>query len=249
MITSVSWMPKEASNAMGVYLEPCFSKEEIKETGDEIQLDEIAQAKVVAKSFGKPCSKSNVASSSSTDAGAAVNFMKELDMDNYDEEDDEIQLFSSCPGDLYYPSNDLDPYLKNNSNDKYDSEELEDITIRPTDSLIISTSIEGPISYLKVYICEESVNGCPPNIYLRDDLIIPEAPFCTAWLDCPLKGGDKGNFVAIGSLKSSIDVWDLDLMDEGELPCVELGKVADQTSDCHSGSVLGLAWNKKFRYV
>ncbi|CAN8253653.1 unnamed protein product [Cochlearia groenlandica] len=168
MITSVSWMPKEASNAMGVYLEPCFSKEEIKETGDEIQLDEIAQAKVVAKSFGKPCSKSNVASSSSTDAGAAVNFMKELDMDNYDEEDDEIQLFSSCPGDLYYPSNDLDPYLKNNSNDKYDSEELEDITIRPTDSLIISTSIEGPISYLK-------------------------------------------------------------------------------TSDCHSGSVLGLAWNKKFR--
>ena len=105
--------------------------------------EEVAHAKAVAKSLGKSCSKSNVASSSSsTDPDEVVKFMKELDMDNYDEEDDGtftsfiwcradfcrivslpffvvvvvldlgIELFSSGLGDLYYPSNELDPYLK-----------------------------------------------------------------------------------------------------------------------------------------
>lgn len=31
---------------------------------------------------------------------------------------------------------------------------------------------------------------------LRHDMIIPEAPLCTAWLDCPLKGGEKGPCVS-----------------------------------------------------
>ncbi|CAG7883866.1 unnamed protein product [Brassica rapa] len=35
--------------------------------------------------------------------------LTEFNMDNYDEEDDDIQLFSSGIWDLYYPSNELDP--------------------------------------------------------------------------------------------------------------------------------------------
>ncbi|KAI6668499.1 hypothetical protein NL676_013486 [Syzygium grande] len=79
-----------------------------------------------------------------------------------------VELFGTGLGDLYYPSNDMDPYLKDKDDDD-DSEELEDLSIKPMDSLIVS------------------------------------------WLDCPLKGGDKGNFVAVGSMEPAIEIWDLDV--------------------------------------
>ncbi|CAH2061101.1 unnamed protein product [Thlaspi arvense] len=258
MITSVSWIPKGASKALPDAAEPP-SREEIKEfiqnkraynmsdMDEEDENGEVSHAKAVAKSFGKPCSKGKGASSSSTDADDVVNLLKELDMDNYDEEDDEIELFSSGLGDLYYPSNEMDPYLKD-TDANYDSEDLDDMTIGASDSLILCTSIKDKVNYIEVYVYEESGNGTH-NMYLRHDMIIPEAPLCTAWLDCPLKGGDKGNFVAIVSMESpTIEIWDLDVVDE-VLPCVQLGRIAGQTSDCHTDSVISLAWNKEFRNV
>ncbi|ESQ53564.1 hypothetical protein EUTSA_v10027098mg [Eutrema salsugineum] len=246
MISAVSWIPKGASKAMLDIAEPP-SKERIKElinngtlkkslSEEEMEDGEVAHAKAVAKSLGKSCSTSNGASSS-TDPDDVAKFLKELDMENYDEEDDdEIEVFSSGLGDLYYPSNAMDPYLKNNTDDNnYDSEDLDDITIRPTDSLIICARIKEEYSYhLEVYIYEESGNGTQ-NMYLRQDIILPEPPLCTAWLDCPLKGGEKGNFVAVGSMESpTIEIWDLDV-----------------TSDCHTTdqSVIDLAWNKEFRNI
>lgn len=65
------------------------------------------------------------------------------------------------------------------------------MTIRPTDSLIVCANIKDKVNYLEVYVYEESGNGTH-NMYLRNDIIIPEVPLCTAWLDCPLKGGEKG---------------------------------------------------------
>lgn len=44
----------------------------------------------------------------------------------------------------------------------------------------------------QVCVCEETSNGYP-NIYSRGDIYeLPAVPLCTAWLDCPLKGGEKG---------------------------------------------------------
>lgn len=68
--------------------------EEGEEMNVEIQNSQVTHAKSVAKSFGKPCSKSKGASSSSTDADDVVKFLKELDMDNYDEEDGGIYVSS-----------------------------------------------------------------------------------------------------------------------------------------------------------
>ena len=45
--------------------------------------------------------------------------------------------------------------------------------------------------YDQVYVYEESSNGSP-NMYVHHHIVIPEFPLCTAWIDCPLKGGDKG---------------------------------------------------------
>ncbi|KAG2241062.1 hypothetical protein Bca52824_090349 [Brassica carinata] len=259
MISSVSWIPKGAAKVMlDVAAEPP-SMEKIRELikmalsrKEEMDDDEVAQAKAVAKSFAKSCTISNGASTSTTSSTdpELVKFMKELDMDNYDDEDDdEIDVFSSARGDLYYPSNDMDPYLNNNTDDDhFDSDDIDAITIKPTDSLIICARVED--------------DGLQ-NMYCRQDIILSNPPLCTAWLDCPLKGGDKGNFVATGSMGSpTIEIWDLDVVSKCSCLlnlyiCYISHEImiynafqANETSDCDTDpSVIDLAWNKEFRNI
>lgn len=96
------------------------------------EVDEVSVARVVARAL----SQGNTSSANFQDI---TDGLQELDMDNYDEEDDGtlsplfvqilvnielsafrihdsfsgIELFSTGLGDAYYPSNDMDPYLKN----------------------------------------------------------------------------------------------------------------------------------------
>ncbi|CAN8274565.1 unnamed protein product [Cochlearia groenlandica] len=289
MITSLSWIPKGALKAVPDVAEQP-SKEEIKELiesgaftknvegsdeeevqeeikeedGDGDEISEVDHAKAVAEAFSKS-SKSKIASSS-MEVDEVAEGLKELDMDNYDEEDDGIELFSSGLGDLYYPSNMMDPYLKDAPDDDEDEEDIDDTTIKPTDSVIICARNEDEVSHLEVYVYEESSDGSA-NMYVHHHVIIPEFPLCTAWTDCPLKGGEKGNFVAIGSKDTpTIEIWDLDVRDE-VLPCVQLGGKEEMTvskkkkstkeknkkqrykEGSHTDSVLGLAWNKEFRNI
>lgn len=44
---------------------------------------------------------------------------------------------------------------------------------------------------MQVHILEESDDG-DPNLYVHHHIILPAFPLCVAWLDCPLKGGEKG---------------------------------------------------------
>ncbi|EFH51849.1 predicted protein [Arabidopsis lyrata subsp. lyrata] len=72
------------------------------------------------------------------------------------------------------------------------------------------------------------------NVYLRHDVIIPEVPLYTTRLDCPLQATSffpVGYFVALGSMDSSIDIWDLDLLNGVLLPCVQLGRIAGQLEE------------------
>jgi periodic tryptophan protein 1 len=322
MITAVSWIPKGNLKAVPDVAEPpskeelkeliesgAFARnvegsnedeeEEIEEDGEEIS--EVDHAKAVAEALGK--SSKSKAVSSSMEVDEVSQGLKELDMDNYDEEDDgtfswpfgvcsailqviilisrdslvcslckrylffwlcldsEIELFSSGMGDLYYPSNEMDPYLKD-VDDEDDEEDIDDTTVKPTDSVIICARNEDDVSHLEVYLYEESSGS--PNMYVHHHIIIPEFPLCTAWLDCPLKGGEKGNFVAIGSKDTpTIEIWDLDVRDE-VLPCIQLGGIEEMIvskkkkskkqkpkfkEGSHTESVLGLAWNKEFRNI
>ncbi|CAN7031685.1 unnamed protein product [Brassica rapa subsp. trilocularis] len=265
MITALSWIPKGSLKPVPDAAEPP-SKEEIKELiesgaftasvdGSDEDEEEMEEEEEEIKGFF----------TMEVDDVAAG--MKELDMDNYDEEDDGIELFSSGRGDLYYPSNELDPYLKDAADDDDDEEDIDDTTIKPTDSVIICARNEDEVSHLEVYVYEESSDGSP-NMYVHHHIIIPEFPLCTAWMDCPLKGGDKGNFVAVGSKETpTIEIWDLDVRDE-VLPCVQLGGVEEMgiikkkkskkqvchiklkyKEGSHTDSVLGLAWNKEFRNI
>ncbi|XP_057532181.1 uncharacterized WD repeat-containing protein C17D11.16-like [Amaranthus tricolor] len=260
MIAAISWVPKGVAKSVPEVAE-LPSKEEIEEMlqsgaldavdgedddGDmdldtSKEIDEALLASAAAQALGK-------------ESNDIADAFKELDMDHYDD-DDEDGIFSKGLGDAYYPSNELDPYLKDKDDD--DSEEEEDLFIRAEDSVIVCARNDEEISQLEVYILEETEDG--PNLYVHHDIIISAFPLSTAWLDCPLKGGEKGNFIAVGSMEPSIEIWDLDIIDEVE-PSLVLGGIVEKKKKgkkksikykdgSHTDSVLGLAWNKEFRNI
>lgn len=60
----------------------------------------------------------------------------------------------------------------------------------------------------------------------------------------------KGNYLAIGSMSSIIDVWDVDVVGSLE-PDFQLGKKKSKKKKTpgvgHSDAVLSLSWNKRVR--
>ncbi|XP_008392401.3 uncharacterized protein LOC126599549 [Malus sylvestris] len=278
MISAISWVPKGVSKPVPSVADPP-TKEEIEEliktgalekSGDAEsedddgemdvetpkQGDQVSQALEVAKALGR--------APKVTEPGAKfddiADGLRELDMEHYDDEDDGIDVFSSGVGDLYYPSNDMDPYLKKEKDDDEDSEDSDDMTINPSDAVIVCARNEDEVSQLEIWLYVESEDG-EADVFVHHDVILSSFPLCTAWLDCPLKGGDKGNFVAVGLMdEPSIEIWDLDIIDEVQ-PCVILGGIAEKKKkkgkkvsikykeDSHRDSVLGLAWNKEYRNI
>ncbi|XP_019238437.1 PREDICTED: uncharacterized WD repeat-containing protein C17D11.16-like [Nicotiana attenuata] len=272
MIAAISWVPKGVAKSVPAAAEPP-SKEEIEELlksglldksevsdneeaeedmnvdeSKENEDDEVAVALAAANALGKATKDVSLGTDNIT------NGLKELNMENYDDEEDGIELFGSGLKDLYYPSNDMDPYLKDKDND---SEEDEDMTIKPDDSIIVCASNDDDVSHLEIWILEVLSDGAV-NMYVHHEIIIPAFPLCTAWLDCPIKSDEgKGNFIAVGSMELAIEIWDLDILDEVQ-PAAVLGGIADikkkgkkktikYKKDSHSDSVLGLAWNKEYR--
>ncbi|KAL5703899.1 hypothetical protein ACHQM5_022392 [Ranunculus cassubicifolius] len=272
MISAISWIPKGASRAVPVEAEPP-SQEEIEgilkentleassesedeqDEGMEIdenkKINEVSQALAAADAIGKNAECSNSGNLAISDA------LRELDMDNYDNEEDGMGIFAGTGnGDTYYKSNEFDPYLKDGDDDE--DEEIEDMTIKPSDSVIVCASNEDDVSQLQVCIFEELGDGSY-NFFPHHDIILPAFPLCTEWLDFNLKGGDKGNFIAVGSMEPAIEIWDLDLINEVQ-PCLVLGGVVERKKkketkkvsikykkDSHKDSVLSIAWNKVVR--
>lgn len=276
MIAAVSWVPKGVAKSVPSVADPP-SKEEIEELikasdlersgedsgseedGHEMDVDaakqtgEVSQALAVANAHGR----SSKVNKSETKFDDLADGLQELDMDNYDDEDDGIELFSTGLGDLYYPSNSMDPYIKDEDGD--DSEDLEDMAIKPKDAVIVCACNKDEFSNLEVWILDETSDG-DSNIYVHHEVPLAAFPLCTAWLDCPLKGGEKGNFIAVGSMEPAIEIWNLDIIDEVQ-PAVVLGGTEEKKKKkgkkvsikykegSHTDSVLGLAWNKHFRNI
>ncbi|KAI7741320.1 hypothetical protein M8C21_024842, partial [Ambrosia artemisiifolia] len=281
------WVPKGASKSVPSVADPP-SKEEIEElkklallekgsdvdvedmseegnedmSDDDDDVDVTEQPAEVEKALGA----ANALGKGGSSVHDIADGLDELNMDAYDDEDDAIELFGSGIGDAYYPSNELDPYLKDNNDE--DSEEIEDIMIKEDDAVVVCGHNEDDANHLLALFKQICVIEDPdgdPNMYVHHQILIPAFPLCTAWLDCPIKGGEKGNFIAVGSMEPAIEIWDLDTMDEVQ-PSLALGGIAEiekekkkkgkkvkksikYKEDSHTGPVLALAWNKGFRNI
>ncbi|CAI5466651.1 unnamed protein product [Closterium sp. Yama58-4] len=190
--------------------------------------------------------------------------LAELDMDHYDDEADVApNLFGTGKGigAAYYRSNDEDPYLTKaeGAEDEDDEDEIEDLTIRDTDLLILAARNEDDVSFIEVWVCEEqqreegedgddvAQNDKDLNIYVHHDIMLPAFPLALAWMDfnpsaAAAAAGSSagatagaiaaagagasvlapGNFVAVATMDPSIEIWDLDVLDEVE-PAAALG--------------------------
>ncbi|KAJ4769193.1 Transducin/WD40 repeat-like superfamily protein [Rhynchospora pubera] len=282
MISALSWVPKGAAKYVPEVAEPP-SKEEIEElvnadsvdksgeSEDEEEMDVDtekgdaavlqAQAAVLqALAAAKALNDDQQGDQSSAFVQNISDGLRELDMDHYDDEDGGIDIFGKGV-DLYYTSNDMDPYLKKNTEENADDEEeeIEDMTIKPTDAVILCARVEDEVNLLEVCIFEEAEDG-DSNMYVHHDIILSAFPLSMAWLDCRPQSGEKGNFVATGTMGPAIEIWDLDLIDEVQ-PLLVLGgkkrvkgkekkiKKGKFKKGSHRDSVLGLAWNKELRNV
>lgn len=199
------------------------------EDNDASDEDDVQKAKAFAKTIKQSKKSSGTPSKGGEKLAAAL---AELDMDNYDDEDDDIniaadRLFgaSNNPGMAFYRNPKDDPYLKSNndtdSND--DSEEEEDLLLRDTDLLIVATRNEDDVSHLEVWVYEEPDERGDGNLYVHHALILPAFPLSVAWGDCdPCGSKDKKSLAAIGSFEPGIEIWDLDVLDTVE-PIATLG--------------------------
>ncbi|CAI7813147.1 unnamed protein product [Closterium sp. NIES-53] len=127
--------------------------------------------------------------------------LAELDMDHYDDEADAApNLFGTGKGvgAAYYRSNDEDPYLTKaeGAEDEDEEDEIEDLTIRDTDLLILAARNEDDVSFIEVWVCEEqqkreeggddddvAQNDKELNMYVHHDIMLPAFPLALAWMD------------------------------------------------------------------
>lgn len=288
MIAAVCWVPRGAAKPVPEAIEPPSAEElqalirlhddaaassadegtddmvaHEEETNVETKVSSSALATALAAARSLGCEGGNTHAEERLDDVAAG--LAELDMDNYDNEDEGIELFGNGGlGAAYYQSNDMDPYLTNK--DSEDEEEIEDMTIKPSDLLLLTARNEDDVSHLEMWVYEDVLEDGTQNMYVHHDVMLPAFPLCLAWLDCDLKGGERGNYVAVGTMQPEIEIWDLDILDAVE-PAVVLGghkrrssakqssekkkkkKVTKLKEGSHTDAVLGLAWNSEYRNV
>ncbi|KAL0491380.1 WD repeat-containing protein [Acrasis kona] len=184
--------------------------------------------------------------------------LKEFDFENYDNSDEEEGVDEYNFTDEYFKSlggrnarafkdNAEDPYLKGNDSESSDDEDY-DLDEEDIQLLAISNEEDATTS-LQVYVYEEE--EC--NLFLHHDVLLQTYGLCVEWLNYDYdKSGGKHSLVATGTFEPIIEIWDADVIDPLE-PIIVLGeanqaggkkKKKKQTSESHTGAVLGLAWHR-----
>ncbi|KAM7222289.1 WD40-repeat-containing domain protein [Rhypophila decipiens] len=241
---------------------------------DEAEEDlEEAQEEEEEKKKGSGSSKSKAEGSTAAkttrrDEIEIDDDLKEYDLENYDNDDEEEQgeaqqmgMFGNVKSLAYYESNKDDPYITLQEGAEED-EDREDLQILATDNLILAAKIEDELAHLEVYVYEDGAD----NLYVHHDIMLPAIPLCVEWLDIPVSkpGVDKdsvGNFVAVGTFDPDIEIWDLDTVDcmypnailgQGGNPEEEKKKKKKKKNkkandEYHVDAVLALAANRKHR--
>lgn len=254
------------SNNVSLYLQE--DVEEMSTSDDDEAQGEVEQAKRFAALL-KEQQQSGGDHAKGGDHGGISDSLAELNMDAYDDEDEDDDmkriLGGGHPGMAYYKNPEDDPYVEAGDS------ESEDMEFRDTDLLIAAARNDEDISYLEVWVYEEGDGKSPEgNIYVHHSLLLPAFPLCLAWGSCdPASGNVHGNFIAVGSFEPGIEVWNLDIIDAVE-PVTTLGganyeearRLAEARlkgkkkkkkipevpvkSGSHADAVLGLAWNQEF---
>lgn len=140
-------------------------------------------------------------------------------------------------------------------------EEKEDYTIRDSDALVVTASVEGDFGSLEVYIFEENTS----TLYVHQEIMLSSFPLCLEWLPYTpgslSAGGAKGNYMMLGSFLPEIEVWNLDEQNALQ-PAFLLGgsvqskgkskrlkRKAEHLPGSHTDAVMCLSLNSSRNYI
>ncbi|CAN6609558.1 hypothetical protein TRVA0_004S01376 [Trichomonascus vanleenenianus] len=155
--------------------------------------------------------------------------LKEYDLEHYDDDEEEtaegqpMGIFGSKNIQFYEGEGEKDPYITLPDAQEQD-EEREELQILPTDNLVLAARTEDNLSYLEVYVYDDTVEEeedgaeiARNNLYVHHDFLLSSFPLCVEWLDYRVgKTKDDsrpGNFAAISTFDPEIEIWNLDVVD------------------------------------
>ena len=144
-----------------------------------------------------------------------------------------------------------------------DASDAEDDVIKPSDAVLLVAHTEEEYSCVEVQVYDEE-NG---SLYVHHDIALPAFPLALAWMpgqpSAEATDGPSGSFVAVGTFKPGIEIWNLDVLDPleptavlggeqpGAQPSKPRGKArgrgaassAPLVDGSHTDAVMALAWN------
>jgi periodic tryptophan protein 1 len=138
-----------------------------------------------------------------------------------------------------------------------EEEDVEDVEAKAHDYFFLAGRTDDDVSCVELYSYDRS-DG---TLFVHHDISLPSVPLALAWLDCPPDevatvagcggaGEGVGSFVAVGTFRPGIELWNLDVVDPLE-PTLELGGVdeaaEDARPDSHVEAVMTLDWNRHQR--
>ncbi|EGC38305.1 hypothetical protein DICPUDRAFT_28940 [Dictyostelium purpureum] len=268
MISALQWIPKGSANPFPKKFDPNsdekLDEEELKSIQDN---EEVEPTKKDKKNKNKAQPQID---------GNDKEIYDRYNFDDYDSDEEDESMMTedaknektekvglkfinrAMKGLMFYKDSDTDPYLQDKEEE--DADDIDDIVIRPTDSILITAiaTADDEYSHLDIMVYEEDCD----NLYVHHDIILSSFPISLAWTDQnPASINEKGSFVAVGTFEPGIEIWDLDVIDN-LIPTVTLGGKLDEKKirgkqkninkfkpNSHIDSVISLSWNSQQRNV
>ena len=122
-----------------------------------------------------------------------------------------------------------------------EDDEEEDVRIHDPDLVLLGLKADQNDEHLLLqFVYEPEDDRGPPNIFPHHEVPLAAFPLCAEWL--PGAHGTVGTHAAaIGSANSSIEIFDMDILDTVEPSCF--------LEPAHDGGTMALAWNSRKAHV
>jgi len=174
--------------------------------------------------------------------------LKEFDFDHYDSEEEE--MYADPLSSLVAMDEENNPYADEELSDEETDGEKEALQLKDDDNYLVCCRWEEDYSCLEVFVYNEETK----DFYIHHDVPLSNPPLCMKWLDYDSSNSEPGNFLALGHMDSTVEIWDLDVVNTME-PAYVLGIPADEHDDSiddllvrtHSDAVLDIEWTEKQR--
>eukprot|EP00210_Caulerpa_lentillifera_P003200 g3057.t1 len=179
----------------------------------------------------------------------ANEMVRELKLDEYDSEEDITgtscldNIVSSLPVEYSIVR---DEEMEEELTEEEDSSDEDDMRIESTDVIILATKADEFLSSIEIWLYEEADDESVGNLLIHHDIPLASYPLCCEYLDVQPSGGlTQCNMIAIGGMKSAIEIYDLDILD----PISPVANLTPPSRKKSKVSTYALSSNEKYRNI